>query len=73
MRYGQIIGEMLWQATLPIIEGAGRIANNLFKAHCQDVLESITIYNPSQAKLLTPDNSPFWTRELKDFLPVLVV
>ena len=63
MRYGQIIGEMLWQATLPIIEGAGRINNNPFKAHCQDVLESITIYNPSQAKLLTPDNSPFWTRE----------
>ena len=63
MRYGQTIGESLWQASLPIVEGAGRLNNNAFKAHCFDVLDSITMYNPSQAKLLTPDTSPFWTRE----------
>ena len=63
MRYGQTIGEKLWQASLPILEGVGRLNNAAFKAHCLDVLDSITIYNPSQAKLLTPDTSPFWTRE----------
>ncbi len=63
MRYGQTIGERLWKSDLPILEGQGRINNNLFKAHCTDVLDSVAIYNPSQVKILSPDGSPFWTRE----------
>ena len=63
MRYGQTIGEALWNSSLPILDGAGRLGNAAFKAHCGDVLDSITVYNPSQAKLLTPDTSPFWSRE----------
>ncbi len=63
MRYGQTIGESLWNASLPALEGTGRLGNAAFKAHCFEVLDSITIYNPSQAKLLTPDDSPFWSRE----------
>ncbi len=63
MRYGQIIGEGLWKSDLPTIEGPGRINNPLFKAHCYEVLDSVAIYNPSQVKILSPDGTPFWTRE----------
>ena len=63
MRYGQAIGEGLWKSDLPTIEGPGRINNQLFKAHCYEVLDSVAIYNPAQVKILSPDGTPFWTRE----------
>ena len=28
-----------------------------------EVLDSVAIYNPSQVKILSPDGTPFWTRE----------
>jgi hypothetical protein len=63
MRFGRKIGECLWNDTLPIIEGAGRITNPNFELHCRDVLDVIAICQASRVKLYTPGHSPFWTRE----------